>query len=353
MTTMESPVTKCPNCFVAVPVGTWGAPPQRGTRGRPDAPPARPQECPNPACRRPYPPGWLDARSTCLVMAGARTAGKSIFIAVMMKQLEQFGAAAGMEVSAATPTVRETFQTHYLDPLYRERGIMTPTRSSANDDAYQSESLVFTLTTAHGVRHHLVIRDVAGEDLERPDGTTRERLSFFGHADGVFFLFDPLQIDEITHQLRQLVPEQPLGRPAKEVLDTTVDLVSQGGPRFAVIMSKFDTMQKLRTVRYDNDYTAIMQNAGAAVFRDPGPYGSPNDIDGRLLHEEVRSLLILFNQGPLVAKIQHAGRGAHRFFAVSALGAPPNGQMLHAQGIAPFRCLDPLRWVLGGTGVLG
>jgi len=203
------------------------------------------------------------------------------------------------------------------------------------------------------VRHHLVIRDVAGEDLERPDGTTRERLSFFGHADGVFFLFDPLQIDEITHQLRQLVPEQPLGRPAKEVLDTTVDLVSQGGPRFAVIMSKFDTMQKLRTVRYDNDYTAIMQNAGAAVFRDPGPYGSPNDIDGRLLHEEVRSLLILFNQGPLVAKIQHAGRGAHRFFAVSALGAPPNGQMLHAQGIAPFRCLDPLRWVLGGTGVLG
>jgi Double-GTPase 2 len=348
---METAMTKCPNCFVDAPVPAvnWA---RRGARGRPDTPPAPPpKECP--ACRFTYLPGWLDTRSTCLVMAGARTAGKSIFIAVMMKQLEQFGASVGMEVSPATAKVREVFEEHYLNPLYRERGIMISTGSSVNDNAYQKNSLVFTLTTAHGLRHHLVIRDVAGEDLERPDETTREQLAFFRHADGVFFLFDPLQIDEITDQLRQLVPEQHLGKPAKEVLDTTVDLVSQGSPRFAVIMSKFDTLQKLRTVRYENDYTAIMQNAGAAMFRDPGPYGSPNDIDARLLHEEVRSLLILFNQAPLVAKIQHAGRGGHRFFAVSALGAPPNGQMLHAQGIAPFRCLDPLRWVLGGTGVLG
>jgi hypothetical protein len=229
---------------------------------------------------------------------------------------------------------------------------MEATRSFRQDDAYQREALVFTLTTAHGMRHQLVIRDVAGEDLERPDETTAERLSFFRHADGVFFLFDPLQIDEITYQLRQLVPEQNLGKPAKEVLDTTVELVSQGSPRFALIMSKFDTLQKLRTVSFDNDYTAIMQNAGAAIFRDPGPYGSPDDVDGRLLHEEVRSLLIRFNQGPLVAKVAHASRRGHRFFAVSALGAPPNGQTLHAQGIAPFRCLDPLRWVLGDTGVL-
>jgi hypothetical protein len=345
-------MTKCPNCFVDVPVPavSWG---QRGGRGRPDTPPAPPpKECP--ACRSAYPLGWLDARSTCLVLAGARTAGKSIFIAVMIKQLEQFGASIGMEVSPANAKVREVFEEHYLNPLYHERGIMISTGSSTNVNAYQKNALVFTLTTAHGLRHHLVIRDVAGEDLERPDETTAERLAFFRHADGVFFLFDPLQIKEITHQLRLLVPEQDLGKPAKEVLDTTVDLVSQGSPRFAVIMSKFDTLQKLRTARYDNDYTAIMQNAGAAVFRDPGPYGSPNDIDGMLLHEEVRSLLIRFNQGPLVAKVAHASRrGGHRFFAVSALGAPPNGQTLHAQGIAPFRCLDPLRWVLAGTGVMG
>ncbi|MBL8926651.1 MAG: hypothetical protein JNM77_10470 [Pseudonocardia sp.] len=346
-------MTKCPNCFLVVPEGPVAP---GGARGRPDQPdpPPPPRECPNPACRRAYPPGWQDSRSTCLVMAGARTAGKSIFIAVMIKQLEQLGAAVGMEVGPATTAVRDVFQEHYLDPLYRQRGIMEPTRSTNEGDAYQRESLVFTLTNAFGRRHHLVIRDVAGEDLERPDDTTRERLGFFGHADGVFFLFDPLQIDEITHQLRQIVPEQPLGRPAKEVLDTTVDLVSQGAPRFAVIMSKFDTLQKLRTVRYDNAYTAIMQNAGAAIFRDPGPYGSPHDMDGRLLHEEVRSLLMLFNQGPLVAKVQNAARrGGHRFFAVSALGAPPNGDSQHPQGIAPFRCLDPLRWVLEGTGVMG
>ena len=211
---------------------------------------------------------------------------------------------------------------------------------------------MFTLATAHGV-HHLVIRDVAGEDLQEPDEQAYDHLSFFGRADAVFFLFDPLQIPEVASQVRALVPEQQLGKPAKEVLDTTLNLVSQGSPRFAMIISKFDTLQLLRTAEYETGFTAIMQNSGAAFFRDPGPYGRPNNEDGRLLDEEVRSLLLLVDQGPLVASVQRAGRGGRcRFFAVSALGEPPNGEVLNARGIAPFRCLDPLRWALSDTGVL-
>jgi hypothetical protein len=336
-------VTRCPNCFAAVP-----EPPPPGGRV---APPEPPRDCPR--CRRPYPPGWVRTASTCIVMAGARTAGKSIFIAVMIKQLEQCAAAAGTRVVPATPAVRAVFENHYLTPLYRERGIMAPTPPSVGDDAYQREPLVFTLTGRNDVRHHLVIRDVAGEDLEQPDERTAARLGFFAHADAVFFLFDPLKIHEIRYQLRGLVPEQLPGKESAEVLGTTLGFVESGAPRLAMIMSKFDTLQLLRSADWSNDYTAIMQNAGAAFFRDPGPYAGADDGDGRLLHEEVRSLLMLLGQGPLVAAVEHAGRRAgHRFFAVSALGEPPNGDVQNPRGIAPFRCLDPLRWMLAGRGGL-
>ena len=202
--------------------------------------------------------------------------------------------------------------------------------------------------------HHLVVRDVAGEDLEQPDERTAEQLAYLGRADAVFFLFDPLQVREISTQLRALVPPPHVGRAAIEVLATTLRLLDSGAPRLALIVSKFDTLELLGDAPWSNVYTATMQNAGATFHRDPGLYAETNEVDARLLHEEVRSLLMMIDQGPLVAGVQHAGqRGGYRFFAVSALGAPPNGLELNARGVAPFRCLDPLRWVLGDTGVLG
>jgi hypothetical protein len=350
-------MTTCPNCLVPIAYPAPVAGPDLG-RGRQGTGPVAtrpqpPRECPNPACKRPYPPGWHDAGTTSVVMAGARTAGKSIYLAVMIKQLEQYGAQVGMDVAPLTPGVRGVFEEHYLKPLYTERGIMGATQPVDQEGAYQRESLVFRLTTRDGRHHHLVIRDVAGEDLERPDEQTPQRLAFFGHADTVFFLFDPLKINEVNRQLRGLVPEQSLGERAKTVFDTTLGLVQAGTPRLAVIMSKFDTLQMLRHARWDGEYKSIMQNAGAAFFRDPGPLSPYNDVDSRLLDEEVRSLLMLLGEGQFVAAVERATRRSeHRFFAVSALGDPPNGQYLNARGIAPFRCLDPLRWALAGTGIM-
>jgi hypothetical protein len=351
-------MTRCPHCFTPVPpaAAPVPAPGPRGARTRfaPEPAPAvgePPADCPR--CGRPYPAGWIGTSTTCIVMAGARTTGKSIYLAVMIKQLEQLAAQVGMDVSPATPEVARIFHEHYVKPLYVERGMMAATPPSGVKDAYQRESLVFVLTTRADVRHHLVIRDVAGEDLEHADQLTDDQLEFFAAADNVFFLFDPLKIDDIRLLLRRLVPEQRLGGDPKQVLNATLALVERGSPRLAVIMSKFDALQALRAVQGGGEWAQIMRNPGAAFFRDPGIFGAPDDVDGMLLHEEVRSLLIRLDQGALVSRIENAGRrSGYRFFAVSALGDPPNGTVLNTRGIAPFRCLDPLRWALAGTGVL-
>lgn len=344
---------RCPHCFTPAPLPR---PPQPSpvARGRavPPLPPTdgdRPTKCPT--CERPYPPRWLDAGTTSIVMAGATGTGKSIYIAVMIKQLEQWAAARGMDLAPATPAVRRVFQEHYVNPLYVERGIMGNTPPSSTQDAYQRESLVFELIGRDDVRHHLIIRDVAGEDLEKADELAPGQLAFFGNADCVLFLVDPLKIDGVATSLRGLVPEQELGGDPKQVLAATLALVAHGTPRLGVIMSKFDVMQALRDVQGGGQWSAIMRNPGAAFFRDPGPFVLASEHDGTLLHHEVRSLLMRLDQRALVARLENAGRtGGYQFFAVSALGDTPRGDQLSTRGIAPFRCLDPVRWALAGSG---
>lgn len=57
----------------------------------------------------------------------------------------------------------------------------------------QREPLVFSIGGWHGIRRFLVLRDVAGEDMESGDLHTPP-FRFFANADAVFFMFDPLRV---------------------------------------------------------------------------------------------------------------------------------------------------------------
>lgn len=308
------------------------------------------------ACHYPLPPGWRQAESTCIAMAGARATGKSLFIAVLIKQLEQLAGQSGMSITPATPATQAGYQTVYERPLYEERGLMEPTPAAGQPTSYQREPLIFSLGSVGGNRHYLVLRDVAGEDLERVDDGTLQYLDFFGHADAVFFMFDPLRVQEIRDQLQDLIPSQgALGGDPKTVLNKLLMVVGARAPKIAMILSKFDAVQALREVS-GSEWSHIMSNPGAAFSRDPSMTSSRyDDLDGRLLHQEVRSLLEKLHAGPIVKAIENADNGTqmqHRFFAVSALGESPIGEKLHTRGIAPFRCVDPLKWVLADKQVL-
>lgn len=376
-------MVKCPRCFQPVPAypvegyceqgrcnpgdvvatlrGPVGGGGGRRRRQQP-APPAFPCGA-GPAshgetcqfCDYRMPVGWRDAPTSCVVMAGARATGKSIYIGVLVKQLEQWGEWAQVRVRPANEQVAQMYRDVYEKPLYEQRGIMEPTPSISSTTSYQREPLIFELSTGAGVQHRVAIRDVAGEDLEATS-LDRGRLGFFASADAVLFLFDPLRVEEIHSKLEGLVPQHglqvntPLGQPVR-VLENTLGLSTGGQPKLAVILSKFDAVQELRRVR-GNEWSRIMSNAGAAFFRDPGPLSHYDDADGELLHEEVRSLLQRLEAG-MVMTVESASqqmRIPYRYFAVSALGDPPAGSRLSDRGIAPFRCLDPVKWVVPNLG---
>lgn len=335
-----------PIVMIGPPPGanSW-TPPQQITCQRCQGPMA---EC-CPRCHHFLPPQWGDGTVTCIALAGARATGKSIYLGVLVKLLELFAEAHQTTLGFVDSASREMYTQIYEKPLYETRGIIAPTPRANLADSYQRQPLILSLGFINGVRRYVVLRDVAGEDLE---GSVENspHLRFFADASVVLFLFDPTRVPEVRNQLQDLIPAQlhEGGDPAV-VLNNLNQLIGQGSPRLGIVLSKFDTMQALTGVA-DTELSRIMSHAGAAFQRDPGPLATGYDeADGALLHEEIRSLLQRLGGGHIVTAVErpHSGRVLpHRFFGVSALGAPTEGESLHDHGIASFRCLDPIRWAL-------
>lgn len=380
--------TKCPHCFVTLSTDyamtcrnrcstkpderaslLYGAPVETAPIGRfqgPDDPNWQPDLPPCPSCNGPlveccprchmvFPPNWRQGVATCIALAGARATGKSVYIGVLVKLLELFADAHGTTVEFADGASRQMYENVYEKPLFEARGIIPPTPRATTADSYQRQPIILSLGMLGGVRRYLVLRDVAGEDLEnRVDG--QAHLGFFEHASTVLFLFDPTRVPEVANQLQDLIPAQlhEGGDPAV-VLNNLNLLIGQGRPRLGVVLSKFDTMQTLTQVA-DTALSRIMSNAGAAFMRDPGTrMAGYDEADGGLLHAEVRSLLERLRAGRIVTAVERPHTGyplEHRFFVASALGAPTRGETLHNHGIASFRCLDPVRWTLRAEGAI-
>lgn len=299
-------------------------------------------------CHLELPSGWHQAGSTCIAVVGPRYAGKTIFTGVMVKQLEQWGSQQGIDVCASSPGTEQIFSAHYEDPLYRERGIARLVRSW---DTPAPTGIAYTLTTPSGRVHHLALRKVDSEFLRT---RTRSPVSIdvVHQADYVFFLVDPFQIKAVRDTVRDFLPGIGVDHETESIstLGRLLNTIGSASARIGIVLTKFDALQGLRGLPDDNEWGLIMRNPGAAIVRDPGPSAGVDPDGGDLLHHEVRSLLIKLGAGEFVAMVEQGAQ--HRFFAVSALGAPLTGEDLRSRGIAPFRCLDPLRWALRDAGVL-
>lgn len=306
---------------------------------------------------RDLPQGWANSGSVCIAMAGARASGKSLYIAVLVKQLQQLAEKHGRVVVPADASTEERYREHYEEPLFEQMGLMPPTPSHAAADAYQRDPLIFNLGDwdlgdGSGTRPwFLVLRDVAGEDLESPPDDV-SNLEFFRDADEVVFLFDPLKVSQIRNYLQGIIPEHQLGGDPVKVLDNLFRILGQARPNLAITLSKFDTLQKLEEVP-DAKWARMMGNYGAAYRRDTG--FTYNRVDQDLLNIEIRSMLMWLQAQRLVYTIDSRYTGqppsSYRFFATSALGAAPQGSHLHRSGIAPFRVLDPVLWQLADRGL--
>jgi hypothetical protein len=280
-------------------------------------------------------------------MAGAIFTGKSVYIGVLRKQLDLLASTLRTFVGYLDADVQKHYQEEYERVLFETRNLIQATPPARKEGAHQHQPLVFTLGQIAGRRRALVIRDVSGEDLENGNADPHV-FSFFQRADAVLFLFDPLQVEAVRMMLRGRIPKQGAGGgDPVTVLQNLVPLMrSPAAGRItvplAVVLSKFDALQEFRVIP-DDDLGPVLRNTGAAFMRDPSLDPAFDAVDANLLNAEVRSLLVKIGGDAVLNLVDHEF-AVNRFFAVSALGHPAGDGLQSPLGIAPFRCLDPIKW---------
>ena len=307
-----------------------------------------------PHCHYELLPQWREVQTVCIALAGARATGKTIYLAVLIKELEEMFTHNHLSLAFADLKSRTIYEENYEKPLYEARGIPRATNPAADQDAYQRDPIILNMGVLRSGPAMLVFRDVAGEDLENPPPDIRY-LNYFERSDIVLFLFDPSAVRDVRDLLKDYLPQEThQGGDPERVLEVLLSIMGASPIPFGMVVSKFDTMQALALVE-DQQWSQIMSNAGAAFSRDPGINEWAYDrMDGDLLHEEARSLLNKLHAQRFVNTLTSTNQWSmreYRFFAVSALGDHVIGEKIHPRGIAPFRCLDPIRWVLARRGV--
>ena len=150
---------------------------------------------------------WRESDTVTIALAGARATGKTIYVAILVKQLEEMFSRNRLALSFADQRSRKIYEEHYEAPLYEARGIPGPTAPAQVEGAYQRDPIILDMGSLRTGPAMLVIRDVAGEDLERPAADPRY-LSYFERADIVLFLFDPSAVRDVRELLKDYLPQE-------------------------------------------------------------------------------------------------------------------------------------------------
>ncbi|TDC88372.1 zinc ribbon domain-containing protein [Actinomadura sp. 7K507] len=334
-----------------------------GRKGRASCPecgvPTGNRACPE--CHNPLPSAYCDSPGRIVALVGAKNAGKSTYIAVLLHELmNRVGTELDSSLVACDDRTIERYKRDFARPLLEERRLLPTTASAATGPR---EPLVYLLTRTRRGRFSrprndslaLVLFDTAGEDL-RSREVTDLHLRYLEAADAIIFLVDPLELPGARTGVRDSVPAarpahspqalDPDSEPLNVIARVTDTLRQRHGTRpgeplpvpVAVALTKIDALRP-----------ALLRQS--ALHRSRSGQGVLDLDDRDAVHEQVRALLHEWQAGQLDTYLgQHYAD--HALFGLSALGGVPEGERVGAGGVRPYRAEDPLLWLLHRFGML-
>ncbi|XVQ08603.1 TRAFAC clade GTPase domain-containing protein [Spirillospora sp. CA-255316] len=346
----------------------FAAPGRRGAAaGRADCP-ACGQATGNrvcPECHNPLPPAYVDSPGRIVALVGAKNAGKSTYIAVLLHELmNRVGTELDASLVACDDRTIERYKRDFARPLLEERRLLPTTASAATGPR---EPLVYLLTRTRRPRFGsgrlapgrlararndslaLVLFDTAGEDL-RSREVRDLHLRYLEAADAIIFLVDPLELPGARPALVDAAPRPPGDDPDSEPINiiarVTEALRQRHGARtgerlpvpVAVALTKIDVLRPALTRQ-------------SALHRSRGGAGVLDLDDREAVDAQVRSLLHEWEAGQLDTYLGQQ-YDEHALFGISALGGVPEDGRVGAGGVRPYRAEDPLLWLLYRFGML-
>ncbi|HEY7484061.1 MAG TPA: hypothetical protein VH912_06315 [Streptosporangiaceae bacterium] len=324
--------------------------------GSPSGAPRPRAECPEcgrptgrrvcPECHNPLPAAYCDTAGRIVALVGAKNAGKSTYIAVLLHELmNRVGTELDASLVACDDRTIDRYKRDFARPLYDERRLLPTTTSAATAPR---EPLVYLLTRTNTGRTGrarqaalaLVLFDTAGEDLRSRD-VADLHLRYLEAADAIIFLVDP-------HEL------PGGGSPDSDPIDViarVTEIVSgrRGTQRRGPNKGRLDIPAAVALTKIDAMLPATERQS--ALHRARGNPGTLDLDDREAVHEQVRALLHERQAGQLDVYLGQR-YAQYALFGLSALGGVPSDGRVGTGGVRPYRVEDPLLWLLYRFGML-
>jgi len=306
---------------------------------------SRKRLCPHCHMELPHTMGY--SRNLIFAVIGAKEAGKSHYLAVLIQQLrKEIGPDLDMLLSPLDDATIRRYREDFYEPVYEEGQTIRATLSALGDRRVQMP-LVYSLTftrTRFGRRVitgsvTLVFFDTAGEDLNDEDVMNTVN-KYIYRSDGILLLLDPLQLPRVRDRLDGRVSLPMRNTETAEILARTINLILNGrrlspdamiATPLAVAFSKFDAVGDL----VDPQFQLLADSDHRSGY-------DLQDFDA--VNGEMQALLDDWSDQPIVHEVRTRFK-KFGFFGLSALGCNPHGDQ-RIPRVLPRRVEDPFLWLL-------
>ena len=287
---------------------------------------------------------------------GAKDAGKSHYIAVLIEQFKNFiGPSLGLLLEPLNDMTLKRYRASFYEPVYKTRKVIRNTESGRTDNADVRMPMIFTMAFtgknfmgAASIKNivTLVFFDTAGEDLNDAD-TMSTINKYIYRANGVILLIDPLQLSHVRNGLTSGVGLPSQNAETEDIITRTTNLIQQGrnlrqnemiSTPFAVAFSKIDAVDSLLDPQ--------MQ-----LRSKSNHFGGFDIQDFQAVSGEMQAQLANWDSANIVQQVTTRYK-TFGFFGLTALGCNPHATGGNIMSVLPRRVEDPFLWLLHCNGLL-
>jgi len=324
--------------------------------------------CPN--CHNNLPIGYGLRETLLISILGDARSGKSVFLTMLIAELENNPDFASKLTFIGDKQVREGFYDTYQRPLLKELSLISSTKRKKIPPyafnywyQYRDESGKLVDNTLD-----IIFYDIAGEDL-RDDIGIRNNGFNIKDSSGLIFLVDPTNFNRLSDlflfsdsALIEAIPEENSNQAIFNTLyNYFLGFDKDKSPiPFALALSKSDLFRFVNLDFFRDKPESRIQH----VSSDEVHRGALNMHSSRGLNEEVRELLSFLGEDGIYNNAIGCFKNVC-CFALSSLGKKPTVEQISdpvtnetvekgfVDGpLAPFRVKDPFYWILMRNGLL-
>jgi len=292
-----------------------------------------------PRCHNDWPSLYEQTDSLTIAFVGAKSSGKSHYIAVLIHQLmNSVGAHFNAALNAVDDPTRQRYTTEFRRYIYENRVTIPPTLLQKN------APLIYRITFPGPLKWMpravtLVFFDTAGENLDSMD-IIRVDNRYLAAADAVLVLLDPLQIPYVRDRVaEEQLPDQHTH--PQDIVERLIQTMREHrgiSPRRRIPVPVALTFSKLDAVQSLFDLSAPLHKKS--------PHNGFLDLDDvESVSDCIRAHVSGWMGSGLDQTVQNAF-SKYRYFGVSALGHAPDAAGNLGDGVAPRRVEDPFLWLM-------